>query len=418
MAMLVITAMIDLDLPMPASHQNRAAGFEDLLAKLIQRAGWQVKSPSKSEDSGADLVARRGNKAYLFQIKAASEARKDRALPLISQAILEVHRAASRFPGKAIPVAVFAADHVSESLAEQIEQFAAQNAPDVAIGIIDAGGFRRFSGHGLEAFNAKRSSSRAIESVQKGSPSGNLFSDLNQWMLKVLMSDGIPESLLAAPRGHYENASQLADAAGVSVMSAFRFVRQLSQDGFLEQSGGLRLVQVEDLLERWLASQKRVREIPLRWILRGQKNNVDSVVRSYVGKMRSRPSRSKRAQEEPLRKELPRICVAVFEAAEMLGFKFVHGVPQHFYMEYLDPAVLYELGLSMQNANDKVAGAYIRIPENPESIFRAAVERDGLPVSDVLQVWLDVSRHPARGKAQADVIRKKVLSHLFRIGRA
>src|SRR5882672_5011203 len=135
---------------MSASHQNRAAGFEDLLAKLIQRAGWRVKSPSKSEDSGVDLVARHGNKAYLFQIKAASEARKDRALPLISQAILEVHRAVSRFPGKAIPVAVFAADHVSESLAEQIEQFAAHNAPDVAIGIIDASGFRRFSGHGLE----------------------------------------------------------------------------------------------------------------------------------------------------------------------------------------------------------------------------------------------------------------------------
>jgi hypothetical protein len=403
---------------MPASHQNRAAGFKDLLAKLIHRAGWQVKSPSKSEDSGVDLVVRHGNKAYLFQIKAASEARKDRALPLISQAILEVRRAASRFPGNAIPVAVFAANHVSMSLVEQIEQFAAHNAPDVAIGIIDAGGFRRFSGHGLEAFNAKRSSPRAMGSVQNGSPSGNLFSDLNQWMLKVLLSENIPESLLSAPRGHYENASQLADAAGVSVMSAFRFVRQLSHDGFLEERGVLRLVQVEDLLERWLASQKRVREIPVRWILRGQKDNVHSVVRSYVSKMRSRPSRSKRAQAGPLRKELPRICVAMFEAAEMLGFKFVHGVPPHFYMEYLDPAVLQELGLSMQNGNDKVADAYIRIPENPESIFRAAVERDGLPVSDVLQVWLDVSHHPARGKAQADVIRKKVLSPLFHIGRA
>ena len=403
---------------MPAPHQNRAAGFEDLLAKLIHRAGWHVKSPSKSEDFGVDLVARHGNKEYLFQIKAASEARKDRALPLISQAILEVHRAASRFPGKAIPVAVFAANHVSESLAEQIEQFAAHNAPDVAIGIIDADGFRRFSGHGLEAFNAERSSSRAIGSAQYGSPSGNLFSDLNQWMLKVLLSEDIPESLLSAPRGRYENASQLADAAAVSVMSAFRFVRQLSQDGFFEEKGVLRLVQVEDLLERWLASQKRVREIPVHWILRGQKNNLHSVVRSYVGKIWLKPSRSRRAQAEPLHKERPRICMAVFEAAEMFGFKFVHGVPPHFYMEYFDPAVLHDLGLSIQDANDKAADAYMRIPENPESIFRAAVERDGLPVSDVLQVWLDVSRHPARGKAQADVIRKKVLSHLFRIDRA
>jgi hypothetical protein len=61
---------------------------------------------------------------------------------------------------------------------------------------------------------------------------------------------------------------------------------------------------------------------------------------------------------------------------------------------------------------------YVRIPENPEAVFRAAVERDGVPVSDILQVWLDVSNHPARGKAQADEIRKKVLSGLFKKKRA
>ena len=45
-------------------------------------------------------------------------------------------------------------------------------------------------------------------------------------------------------------------------------------------------------------------------------------------------------------------------------------------------------------------------------MFRAAVERDGVPAADILQVWLDVSNHPARGKDQADLLRKRVF---FRI---
>ncbi len=50
----------------------------------------------------------------------------------------------------------------------------------------------------------------------------------------------------------------------------------------------------------------------------------------------------------------------------------------------------------------------MRIPENPEAVFRAAVQRDGLPISNILKVWIDVSNHPARGKAQAAEIRKRI----------
>lgn len=64
--------------------------------------------------------------------------------------------------------------------------------------------------------------------------SGQLFSDLNQWMLKVLLAPALPPEMLAAPRGEYRNASQLAEAAQISLMSAFRFLRQMKQEGFLD----------------------------------------------------------------------------------------------------------------------------------------------------------------------------------------
>ena len=44
---------------------------------------------------------------------------------------------------------------------------------------------------------------------------------------------------------------------------------------------------------------------------------------------------------------------------------------------------------------------------------RAAVLRDDAPGADILQVWLDVSSHPAGGEAQAEEIHRSVLAPIF-----
>jgi hypothetical protein len=404
-AMLCTMAMLETCF-MPADRQNRRTGFVNLLAKALRKAGWHVEQPPGSADRGADIVARQGKQIYVFELKASSEARKDRSIPLISQAILEAQRAADQVSDRAIPVAVLASAHVPDSLAEDVKDFALRNASDVGVGVIDAGGFRRFVGHGLDALNAERS--RVIETTRKDVSPGNLFSDLNQWLLKIFLSRGIPDSLLSAPRGHYENASQLAEAAGVSVMSAFRLVRQLSEEGFLEERSRLRLVRTEELLERWLrASHYRAQETPARWILGGEKNRFHAALRSYASRTSSSRSGSKRAGRVP-----PRLCLGLFAAAEVLGLRFVHGVQPHLYIERIDQEVFQELGLSLEPAG-REPDVFVRVPKYPEAVFRAAVERDGVPVSDILQVWLDVSNHPGRGKDQANLLRRRVLSQIL-----
>jgi hypothetical protein len=99
----------------------------------------------------------------------------------------------------------------------------------------------------------------------------------------------------------------------------------------------------------------------------------------------------------------------LFEAAEALGIGFVHGVKPYLYLERLSAPVLKDLGLS-GNAEEEEADLYVRIPGNRESAFRGVVRKHGVPVSDIFQVWLDVSQHPSRGKEQADLIWRKILS--------
>jgi hypothetical protein len=240
-----------------------------------------------------------------------------------------------------------------------------------------------------------------------------LFSDLNQWMLKVLLAPRISEEYLSAPRGQYQGASQLAGAASVSVMSAFRFVDQLSKEGFLDQrSRRLRIVRSNELLKRWqAASQQRVLEIPMRWILNKGKEALPNALRSFLS-AEAIPSDGKRKQNRVLLSPRPQACLGLFAAAEALGLGFVHGVQPYLYLERMSQDIVESLGLSAKGADQQV-DIYIRIPGNRESVFRGAVVKEGLPSCDILQVWLDVSQHLSRGKEQADFIWRRVLAPVF-----
>lgn len=399
---------------MASQIQDRAGPpereFESLLAGLFRRAGWRVREQSPA-DRGADLIVDSDDKKFIVELKRSAEGRPDRLVPLLSQAILQAQAAARHFSESAIPVAVVASRHIPESVAKQVKEFGLSHAPKVGIGVIDSEGFRAFYGYGLEKFNSERSAPSQLGLPAHSESSSYLFSDLNQWMTKILLGASIPESLLSVPRNEYRSGRQLAQAARVSVMSASRFIRQLSSQGFLdERKGSLRLVRIEELMRRWLgASLRSAREIPVRWIIPGGKDQLLSAVHSYSSRVDAKSSRPRKPQAGRLAQSPPRICVGLFAAADLLGFKFVHGVAPHLYFERLDADALKQLGLSVENAEGR-PDVYIRIPENKEAVFRPVVRHEGVPVADIVQVWLDVSNHPERGKEQADQIWKRVLA--------
>lgn len=402
---------------MPINLQDRPASregdFVRLLANLFRRAGWRIVRELKPgpEDWRPDLVVDSGDKKYIIEVKRAPESRRDRLIPLLSQAILQAQSAARQFPESVAPVAVVVSKHIPDSAADQVKQFAMRHVPSVGIGMIDSEGFRVFFGYGLEAFNSERSGSSAqVLSEERWRPS-HIFSDLNQWMLKILLSANIPESLLSAPRARCQNATQLAQAADVSVMSASRFLRQLLIEGFLDvRKGWLRLVRTDELMKRWLnANPRSVREVPAHWIIRGREEQISLAVRSYVAHMDATAARPRKSREGRLPRVPPRICLGLYAAADALGFGFVRGVPPYLYLERLESEALKLLGLSTEDA-DRHPDVYLRIPQNDEAIFRALVRQQGVPVSDIIQVWLDVSNHPARGKEQAEEIWRRVLA--------
>lgn len=380
--------MKSVEKPQKSPALERGQRAEGLLADIFKQAGWRVERRPKHQRSQLDMIVRHSKGVvYAVEVKAAVEGRADRLLPLFSQAVLQSQHGA----GKHAALAVVAAPKISRAAAEQIIKFAKQYAPKAAAGVIDFEGLRLFRGAHLETLNAEPP--KSIIKPKSRRVSGYLFSDLNQWMLKVLLASEIPEELLSAPRGQYRNASQLAQAAQVSMMSAFRLVKQLKEEGYLSESDSiLNLVRREDLFRRWQASAVRsVKEIPMRYLLKG---NPRLQLRKILSSGRS--------------------CVALFAAAEALKLGFVEGVPPYVYVERIRPADLASIKNVRQCEPGEPPDLILRQAPAPESIFRGLVSANGLAACDVIQVWLDVSSHPSRGREQADLIRKRVLERVIK----
>lgn len=338
---------------------------------------------------GPDLRIKRGSRRLTVEVKAPAEARTDRVIPLLAQAILEAQAYANATPG-AQPLAVIYLEDASDTLIGQVGHFVDNYASSTAIGLVTKSGVRYFRDPGLEleALNAVRSALSRRRTSSVGAPV-NLFSDLNQWMLKVLLAPDLPPELLKAPRDQFRTGAEFAQAAGVSTMSASRLLQQLRQEGHLDESSAtLRLVRREELLRRWqAASMKSPIQMPMRFLLKA------SVEKQLHQLLLSDPTQ---------------ICLGLFSAANALCLGHVSGVPPHVYvptLSRLEDKMWRGLVAMPTGAPDLI----VREAASPQSTFRAAVMRDGVACADVIQTWLDVVSHPTRGEEQAAVIYNQIL---------
>lgn len=361
------------------------------LAELFAGAGWKIDEPqSPGGGSQPDLLVRGKQARYAIELKVSSEGRADRLVPLWAQAYLQALRAT---PAGWHPLAIVAAPAISDRVLGQIVAFARQHAPDAAVGVMDQRGRRHFVGHGLESLNAQPTPAPARPRSRSGRT--NLFSDINQWLLKVLLAPYLAPAHTGAPRGEYRNATELARAGKVSVMSAFRLIETLRSEGHLdEESSFLRVVRRRELLERWRAwsASRMPHDLPAVFVLPG-------------------------VRREDLHAALSQreigACLALFAAAAAQGLGFVKGVPPHLYLPKLTPTAFSHLPGMAHAAPGEVPHLLLREAPSLHAVFRAAVPTDDGLATDALQTWLDVSAHPTRGREQADVIERRALRRLL-----
>ncbi|MFT3815969.1 MAG: RpiR family transcriptional regulator [Acidovorax sp.] len=334
------------------------------------------------------MIIQRGKQRFVVEIKALSESRPDRVLPMLSMAILQAQAAAEEF-NNALPLAIVHVPELSPALAKHVDSFAQRFAKDVAVGLISGRGEQYFSGTAFQELNRLPEESRR-SAAARPPQAINLFSDLNQWMLKLLLAWDLPEGLLNAPKKKFRNGSDLAEAAQVSAMSASRFLQQLRSEGYLSDSSPhLKLVRREELFRRWGAAAMRSSpEMPCRFLLRAP---VAQQTRGLLGR---------HAKDA---------CLGLFAAADELNIGHVSGVPPYVYVRKLPQVSSPDWPELMASPSER-PDLILRQAPFPQSTFRGAIDRNGLMVTDGIQTWLDTMHHPTRGVEQSDLIYEKVLS--------
>ena len=370
------------------SSKNRNENAEALVADLFDANGWDVNCSPGAGSKRPELIVKKGAQRFVVEIKALAEGRADRVIPLLSQAILQA-QANALVADNAQPLAVIYVENASQSLAKQVGSFVEQYAPNVAAGLVSKNGLRYFKGAGLEALSAEPGEARWNGSAPSNQPV-NLFSDLNQWLLKVLLAPEIPGHLLQAPRQKYQSGAELAEAAQVSPMSASRFLQLLRKEGYLDESSRqIALVRRTELFRRWRSAVMRPSpELPMRFLIRSP---VEQQIRGLLAKHEGEA------------------CLGLFSAADALRLGHVSGVPPYIYVPKLpQPDDKQWRALAIASPAE-MPDLIVRQALSPKSVFRGAIDADGLSVSDVIQVWLDVANHPSRGEEQADLIYEKVL---------
>jgi hypothetical protein len=374
------------------------------LAASFRRAGWRVTA----EVHGTDLVVAHGRRRYAVEVKLAREPRKDEVLGALASAILQ-----SRFAARAIgakPLAVVGAQHLSDAMTASIRDYAARYADESAYGILDLRGRLELHGAGLSGVGGDSDALPMSAGVAKRSAPSRVdpFSDLGQWLLKVLIAPRLSEKHLTAPRVKVRNAKHLAQVANVSVPHASRQVAQLRSEGFLDESSELRLVRIPEILDRWRGANRRLPlDIPARWLFPA-KNGVKQLKDSVRRWSAARVERTLLPQHAVWLPATKRVSLAMFAACDALGIGLVSGAAPHLYAEDVSDRAFEELGLVPVEPGQRV-DVFVRQPKYPEAVFRGAVWQDGVASSDILQCWLDVGDHPVRGAEQAQHIWNRVL---------
>jgi hypothetical protein len=369
--------------------QERA--LEGALVRRFESRGWNVR---RSRGSGlGDLSVAKGGLQYAVELKAAQEGRRPLLEAFLADALLRAQAAARAHHPPSRALAVVAAPALSDAMARALRDYVSAVAPGAAFGLVDSRGRFEFHGEGLEGLTGEPTR-RPRRSRTATTHVGDLFSDLNQFMLKVLLGRFLPEELLHVQRGRIEGAAQLSKLAGTSLPSAWRFLSGLKDAGFIEESNGaLEVVRRDDLLSAWMSAVHRppheVRaafSIPVKQPL----SVLEPRVRAFYSAGQ-------------------RIAWGGFAAIARLGFQFVHGAPLHLYVDDLSETTLRRLNLVRAESN-QASQVILRKSRWPESVFRAALEKGGQPTTDILQCWLDVRQHPARGAEQASVLWTRVLA--------
>lgn len=334
-----------------------------------------------ASDASGDVVA--------VAVKVLSGSNRVDALKgAAAMAILDLQRCASGLQ----KLAWIEVDRLGPHAVSKLAEYLSQVAPDVGWAVADLHGGMRIHAPGL-GLDVSIDSDAAP--LRAGQPRTQLFSDLNAWMLKLLLMRRAPEWAWTATREPCRNAHALHSVANVSIASAHRFAKAMSDADHLRcDRKGLQLVRVEALLSRWRAAYQ------------SQPPTLIEARPLFESDLSSRPG----AGLERLGASVlgGRVALGGRTAAEHFGLQHAARGRRTIWVEAdLERALD---AMDLVRAEPGRGQVWVGRPRHVESCFRARVLANGTAYVDPCELMLESSTDPARGFEQSEYVLQRIVA--------
>lgn len=222
-----------------------------------------------------------------------------------------------------------------------------------------------------------------------------MFSPNNQWLLKVLLLSGIGSKRWGGPDLAVDgySLSNLSDLAGKPQSSVSLFLGLAERQGWLNRkSERLVMLRIPQLLDQW------------SYHLRNNPDPSIPVASIY-------PGEEWEAVLERLRGRGDAV-IGGHAGAHLMGLGAGNVDIPHIHVRHLASGLK---DLDLAEVPQDRAIAILSQPKAVDAVFRGAViDHKGLPLADILQVYLDVRLCMARGEEQAEYIYERALAPFFR----
>jgi len=376
------------------SDRERIEKVRQLLCEVMPGASASVEPGAGGEH--ADLLLRWNNAVLLVVVSLVRAPRIAEVEGQLARAILRLQRSKPA-EGRAF-VVVVVVSRFGAKLKRAVKAFMEECAPQVGWGLIDERDQAVVVIPPLVIEWERLASLPGWEKTPSERRDRQLFTDLNRWMLKVLLLENVPDGFWGGPRRKPRHPTELAEIAHVSVGKAHRFASTFEAEGYLRKTGeALKLVRVPALLEAWLQVEKGGSPMAIS-------------VRPLISRRGPAPFEGQRPVEPPLPVAAwGDVALGGFCAATLVGLLRVGGHQLPIVHVAIPLArALHEWRLEKCDPRD--AQFILSRPLYPQSVFRGVVERErGAPLVDLWQIALDSVHSAARGQEQAEFVVQRVL---------
>ena len=230
------------------------------------------------------------------------------------------------------------------------------------------------------------------------------FSDLDQWLLKVLLFARSQAEGWGGPRGPIRNLAQLAKLASVSPPLVYRWAAAMERSGYLSKQRRRVpiLVSLNALLAEWRGRYRVSHNKQIACSSVFGDHSQESFRGDFLNRLRQLPVNA------------PPCALSGHQASWLYRLKHSDARSIHLYVSGESAGLMKHLQLvESQNA---VAPVMLLEPRHIRSVFGGLSRIDGVPVCDILQVYLDLYYLPDRGREQAEFIHERMLEPIMRAG--